>query len=108
MHFGAVRPVADVAVDPAYLRHSVGAPAGVADRFAGEIDRIVADLLAILKRPLRAPERAAAQVSLEPLPRKAVLHLPHPRPPKPVDAQTPTVPSAPPSLNLFAPPPVPA
>ena len=74
MHLGAVGAVADVAVDPANLRHSIDPPAGVADRLAGEIDRIVSDLLAVLKRPLRPPEGAAAKVRLETLPGEAVLH----------------------------------
>ena len=74
MHLGAVGAVADVAIDPANLRHSIDTPAGVADRLAGEIDRIVSDLLAVLKRPLRAPEGAAAKVRLETLPGEAVLH----------------------------------
>ena len=69
-----VRLVAHVAVEVGELRRLVDAPTAVVDLCGRQIDRIVADLLAVLKLLLRAIERTAAKIGFKAVPREAVLH----------------------------------
>ncbi len=60
--FAAVGPVADIAVEAADRRFRKIAIAVVTHAFERAIDRKIVDLLAILRRALDAPERAAHRV----------------------------------------------
>src|SRR3984957_5667316 len=74
VRFKPVRLVANIAVEVGNLRISVDAPPTIVDLRRRHIDRVIANLLSVLNFLLSAIERAGANISLETLPREAVLH----------------------------------
>ena len=74
MELAAVCPVSDISVKAADFRRREIAKAVVLQAFERAVDRPIVELLAILRRTLDAPERAAHRVDFGTLIAEAVLH----------------------------------
>src|SRR5262249_29871617 len=75
MQLDGITPRAEIGIDAAQLGLRLVAPAILVERLAGDVEADRTALRAVLRRAGASPERAAADLRLEPFVGEAVLHL---------------------------------